>query len=573
LSSIARNSASPSESPPADSGRRAWTSTAAWIAMAVAVLGRLPSLGGYWNGEDWTLLARAAGLDSAGAGAARFLSRTLYWEGLLPLFGLSTDPWTWTRMLLHGGAAAMVVRIAGRSGLGPWGRLFAGLIYAVTPLAFTPLYRGDGIQELLGAFLILAAIDALLAGGGRRLVYAVLMGIMAIFSNENALCLPLICAGAAAFGDRRLRRGRSAATAVLTAAAVAATVLLLDRPGIAPASAHPLLSPGHAAASLPESGWWLIDPRLGFPQSSGAARLFIGTAVWIVWLGVAVRSLRRLDRRIAYFLAASLLSLVPALLLAPDRAPQTALPATAGFALSIGCLPIRHRIPIRTATVVLSAALAFALGIGHTQVRIKARDASGLPADPAVRGAAIGWEAARTLESLPEGPWDRVILFQPSIPTTGAVRATLPGLPRPTPLYTALGGGLGPRLLMSGGPRCRWSTTLTDKAIGSLVLVDTGVRLKIWGPLPQAMAYDALTDIAYGRHEQARRSLLATMKVSHRRLPFFYDPGLMVAPPELLQAQAPAFLAHLAAAGGDSTETAALTATAGEMLAACGALN
>ena len=77
------------------------------------------------------ILARAAGLVGAADAPARIISRDLYWRLLHPFCGLATDPYAWTRLLLHGWAAALVVRIARRLGLHAPAALVAVLSEAI----------------------------------------------------------------------------------------------------------------------------------------------------------------------------------------------------------------------------------------------------------------------------------------------------------------------------------------------------------------------------------------------------------------------------------------------------------
>jgi hypothetical protein len=156
---------------------------APWAAFLVGVCGHLPALGTYWNEDDWGLLGRAAGLIERSQLSARLLSQDWYWRLAYPLFGIAPDPYAWTRLFLHGGSAALVAKIAGHGGCGTATQLAAGILFAATPLAFTPLYWASGVQELLGAFLALAALERWLAAGRLALPLSLAAGIGAILAK------------------------------------------------------------------------------------------------------------------------------------------------------------------------------------------------------------------------------------------------------------------------------------------------------------------------------------------------------------------------------------------------------
>ena len=169
-----------------------------WVLLlavtAAAVIGRLPALGAWWNQDDWGLIGRAAGLanDLGGSGLpARLLSQHLWWDLTWPLFGLDPIPHAWSRLVLHALSTVLVVRIASRAGLTSLARLVAGLLFAATPLAFTPLYWAAGIQELLAVLLALVAVERWLTGGRQNLLLAFLAAIASMLSKEAGLGLPL----------------------------------------------------------------------------------------------------------------------------------------------------------------------------------------------------------------------------------------------------------------------------------------------------------------------------------------------------------------------------------------------
>ena len=272
-------------------GRSSTAARDGLFVLAAAILGRLPVLGAYWTRDDWTLLARAADLIDGAPVPWRFVSRELWWDLLYPVFGLAVDPWTWTRLLLHGAAAWLTWRLARRLGLGRPAALSAGLILAATPLAFAPLYRASGVQELLGATLALLAIERLLAGGRAGSIAGLAAGLAAVFSQETALWLGPFVLALGLGGDPAKRRGRVATGAFLSAAALLEAAWLMRGLSGGP-------GPGlDTLRSLPETlalgGWWLISPRPGTVLETGPLVALGGLSIWFLWIVWARLAWRR----------------------------------------------------------------------------------------------------------------------------------------------------------------------------------------------------------------------------------------------------------------------------------------
>jgi len=139
----------------ADSG---WSPASLAIVVAVvAVVARLPALGAWWHGADWSLLAAASPADLVPKSGLLPLGEALYWRLLYPLWALDPAPYTWTRLGLHGLVAFLTTRIASRCGLPPLAALVAGLAVAIAPVSFAPLYQAGGVGTLLTVAAALAA--------------------------------------------------------------------------------------------------------------------------------------------------------------------------------------------------------------------------------------------------------------------------------------------------------------------------------------------------------------------------------------------------------------------------------
>jgi len=543
------------------------------LVLAAAVLGHLPVLGAFWNRDDWPLLARASGLLESDGFPARVISQDLYWRLLYPVFGLATDPWTWTRLLLHAAAAVLVRRIARRCGLSAPAALLAGLLFAATPLAFAPLYWAAGVQELLGAALALLAVERLLAGGKKALLLGAFAGVLAIFAKENALCLPLFV-GVIAYGGEREHRDRRLLVAIVLAIAAASEARLLWQGFPHGAGAIYELPPLSALpTNLVTFGWWLATPWPFFVPDDNLLALTAGLLAWSLWLARSWHRWRTDDRRPAVWLTAALLSLAPALLVGSRLEPRLAYLAFAPGALLLGQLVLGKRQQLRTLVAVCMAVLAAATGWTVLEARLSARDADDLPTDPLVLHTSVSYAALRVLDSIDAAGSQRIVILQ--IENAGRGRSHLPrtsDLPLPTVLYDALAGDLGHEIFSSGRRPVAWVRRLDAVPLDALVFADAGSQLLFWGPVPQAFIYQTLTEIAYGRHDEAVGHLIQGMRNSRRIMTFMFDETQLPVSSEDLRRNANAFLNRIKATVGlDPEDRAALLETARELLTRCNA--
>ncbi|MFO7654040.1 MAG: hypothetical protein R6X25_09490 [Candidatus Krumholzibacteriia bacterium] len=560
--------ASTGESSPPASRPDWWPAALAPVlAAATAVLGRLWALGGWWNQDDWGLLARAAGMAAEGSAPVRWLSQDLYWRLLHPLAGLDPSPYAVTRLLLHAGAAALTTRIAARAGLGPPAQLLAGLLVAATPLAFTPLYWAAGVQELMAAVLLLAALERWLAGGRAGVAAAAVFGAASMLAKEPALALPaVLAAGTLLLGPppRADRAAAWAAVAFLTAAAAAEALLVLAHFGTDPGQPYALGNALTAAGNLGAYGGWLVWPGARFVYRNAPAPLLAGLAVWVVWAAWGVMRWRRGRPLALSAWALALAALAPALVLRHHAYPYLAYPAAPALALAIADLLPRGWRPRPGVAFMAAAAIGLA-AFALMTARVKARDETGRPADPLVLRTAVSAEASRTLRRYAASPAVRdaplVLLVPPAGPAEAAGAERLGGGAVPPRLLpVVLDGATGPALLLGEPRRARWASDLLQAPTGAHVLVEAGERLLPWGPLRQALLYATLTDVARGLHERARRHLLRAALMDGGDLPFIHDPDLLLEPPSRVLARKDAFLAHLAASegAGDASRAAGL---------------
>lgn len=542
------------------------------LVAAAALLGRLPALGAFWNRDDWVLLARASGLRESEGFPARVVSQVLYWKLLHPLFGLATDPWAWTRLLLHVGAAVLVRRIARRCGLSAPAALLAALLFAATPLAFAPLYWAAGVQELLGATLALLAIDRLLAGGRAALWVGLCAGVLAIFAKENALCLPLFAA-ILAWGAPERRRTWLLAAGVLAVAAAGEIMILWRAFPHGPGTSYELAPLSALPMNLVSCGWWLATPWPFFAPDDNLLALTAGLLAWSLWLGWSWRRWRGGDRRPAAWLAAALLSVAPALVVDFRLEPRLAYLAFAPLALLLGGLVLGGRERLRTLLAVGLAVVTAAVGWTVFEVRLSDRDETDLPRDPLVLHTAVSHEALRVLDALGVGSSQRIVILQVDDTVRRRDRLSVPGhLPLPTLIHASLAGDLGHALHGSPAQRIDWVRSLDKVPLDALVLADAGPRLRFWGPVAQAFIYQTLTEIAHGRHDAAVVHLRQGMRNSRPAMAFVFDATQLPASPEDLRRNANDFLNRIkGTAGLAPAERDALLETARELLTRCNA--
>ena len=536
-----------------------------WIQAAclgAATLGRLPALGAWWNQDDWGLIARAAELAPAVGGApARLVSQLLYWRVCYPLFGLNPDPYTWSRLLLHGLAAALTARIAWRAGLPPLAQLLAGLLVAATPLVFTPLYWAAGSQELLAVTLALAAVERWLAGGRCAVVATLVLATGSILAKEAGLGLALLLGILLVGGAGATSAPRRSAIVVLVLIALVAvgeSLLVLRRFAVGPADAY-AISALAVPTNLTAYGWWLasIGPRFAanitLPMAAG------GGALWLLWGGWAVVSRNRGDRLPAVALLAALLALAPVLPLVHHAYPYLGYAVAPAGAVTVASL-VPRRWPLRTPLALLLVIAAVVTGTAGMQIRLGERTAAGLPADPLVRRTALSHASARTLTTL---PWHRhqgadtasatLLLLQPppDLATAQVADRLGAGWVTGSELYSALAGTVGPRLILSqefdAEVRIAWVNSLQDASDEAIVLVDAGHLWLHWGRSREALLYLALTEVARGQFARARQHLLYAAHRSAQTIPFYYDPDQMLVAPTRVLARKEAFVDYLAA--------------------------
>lgn len=562
--------------PEAAGEKSAWDPLAPWLAALAALIGRLPTLGAYWNQDDWGLLGRAAGLIPAPE-SVRWLSRVAYWDLMWPLAGLAPTPYAFTRLALHALTAAGVVLLARRLRLSSLQSLVAGLIMAASPLAFTPLYWAAGIQDLLAVCL---AVWALVLWCSPRLASAALAALLAataVFAKETVMGLPLIMLALIWWGPWR-RRGPVGLGLVLVAAAGAALAVFLAARGFDTTADQPyaLSSPVGMLGNLLTYGWWLLQPGPVFTPAPTMAMATVGGLLWVAWLAWGVWCWRRGHQVPALMWLGALVTLAPILPLTRHLSPDLAYPVEIFGCLALaGLLPRRWPLPTALVAVLVLASLGW--GFLGMRGRLDLRDQDGLPADPVVRRTAVSWQFAQQLPRLPLG--DRpLVLVQPPLTEITARMTMELGEERVlgSALYHSLDGVNAFKLLLGPDTPVQWANGLRQTPARALVLFDAGGEARPWGYTDQALLYMTLTDVGLGQYQRARLHLLRAAVLGGETLSLLFDPGLLPVPMERVLANKQGFIDHLYATleqGHTAIEVGGLQTNFFRLLSVCTGLD
>ena len=514
--------------------------------FVAAVIGRMPALGAWWNLDDWGQLGRSAGmagLTEAAGFPARWLSQYLWWDLTWPLFGLNSDAHAVARLMLHGLSAVLVTRIGARAGLGVLPRLMAGLLFAASPLAFTPLYWASGIQELLGAFFALLAVERWLAAGAgdagsrRALLMACVATILSMLAKESGLGLPFLFLVMMWLGIGVRLKDKAFAWAMvmfMLLAAVAEGVLVMNHFAADTTGTYAIGDIPRVLINACVYGWWLMSPSPVLTSEFNYFHLLPSSALFAAWMIWGVIQWRRGRKLVLLALVATMLSLGPALLLKDRFEPYLAYTAAAAGALAlVSLLPARWS-PRYPVLIVLTIA-ATIWGFTGMRIRLANRNELDLISHPVVRATSLSWQACRTMLDLKQvqGGYLRYLtIFQQPVTPARAEQAERFGerWVSTSHLYAALQGKTGPELVMGPDVTVVWASGLTTSPPGALVVCETATGLRVWGNTWNALLYAGLTDIGLGHFERARRHLVKASTMNKEMILFIFDEGQMVIP-------------------------------------------
>ena len=520
----------------------------------VGVLARLPALEAWWCLDDWSQIGRAAGLsESQGGWPARWLSQHFWWTITWPLLGMQASAHAASRLILHALAAVTLCRIARQAGLTSLHSLIAGLWFAASPMAFTPLFWASGIQELLAGLLALLAVERWLAGGSRAIVTAGLCAAGSILAKESGLGLPIFLLALSVWGHRcgqPVSRLRWLVVALLSGLAGWECLLVAQNFASGPLDPYRLGGFWVIVGNLGKFGWWLATPgpvftgQVTWPMAWGGVGLFLLWGGWGLW---AFRGGKRLPL-LAW--AAALLSLFPALPLVNQARPYMGYVACgAGILALVSLLPARW--PLRWIPGLALVIVALAWGNVGMRLRIAATDNNGYPADPVVRATQFAKEAAELiqdeLQKKPRTSSTRLVFFQQPLLRETADRADLLGQEavEESARYVALGGTLGASLVAGSQVNVKWVNSLLTIDPDALVFWETGRGIEAWGPAWDALLYASLVDMSAGNFTNAAREILQAVQWNDDLGGFDFDSKLLGLPESLIRKRGLKFFAWI----------------------------
>ena len=411
------------------------------ITLSAAILAYAVLLDSWWVADDWNFLAAVTGLVNSEILGARLVSQKLYWYSLYPLFGLNPWPWAAVRLALHASSALLVVRIARQCGLDRPAQAFAGIFFATTSLAFTPLLWNCGTEELLGVFFALFATLRWLAG---HRLSAFLLAVAAILSKEAAFGLPVLLAALSLCRPAERRRSDWLVIGVLAAVVLGEALLVYRHFRLLQDSQdYALGSPLGALANLGLLSWFSLVPlkfqviydyRVDFRQ-------LVGGAAILIWVAVAVWRWRLHDRLPAACLLAALVSVAATLPLATHIHAYYAYAAMAPAGLTLAALVFQRRWQRPRIILVLALVMIVQAGVSaHLR-----RNDNGYYLSKSIK---ISRQATAELRKLDTTPGDRVIIIRYGNRYHRKIRS-------------ALAGETGPRVLLGDGIEVQWLDNLT----------------------------------------------------------------------------------------------------------------
>lgn len=540
----------------------------AWLVLFAMVLTHLSAVGFDFAGRDFDGLARAAGTAGSSPWTAHPWSGWIVWSLQWPFAKMGPAIYHGTTLVALALLAVLVARVAYRLGAGSAGAAFAGLFFALGPCTWLAVAWVTAGAEIWTLLFAVAALDLWIdPRGGARPLFGALLAAAALLSSVAALGLVVLLALAGRDFVRDeaqpTRRARRMLLALLAVGTIVSALVSYGLVGSMPAASTPP-SLGTLREFLPriaDAVWpWASPLRGNMAQALGGVTILAAAAV-------AITSARRKDPHARFCAAWILLTLLPALLLHPNTLAHHALGAKVGVAwwLALYLGPAFDRaVGARASTpaargAMLAAAfvvvtVAGALGVQHVT---HARGAGGRLVDPILHLTSVTADVRRQLDALraatqagPGGPHElsEVLVLQ-------AARVELPpqlDVPEQsevilrTPVFTALRGERGLRLLLGGESEARWVSHLDEARLDATVLLDVGDdRLRMLGPVENARIYSGLIAVAAGQYSRGRHDLWHAIQLQGAQVRFAFDPDALPIQPEELDAEATGFARYL----------------------------
>ena len=539
---------------------------ALWILVFAAVLGHFPGLGFDFTRIDFDALALGAGLEEADRWPLHPWTAVGTWSLWWRVSGSDPSVPHGMSVLLVALNAWLVARIGARFGLTRAGAVLAGTLVLLGPHTGFAVAWTSASAELWALFFALGGLSLWMAGNPRRdpPLAVVLLGL-SLASGELGLVLaPVFWLAWRWFGpieeSAPVRKGRVALLVGIGVLAAVSWFQLLRAP-IDPA----ILStrPDGLNASAPlvllyqlgTSAWpWPFAP------STGIARI-LGAVIAVAAALILFRTRHQPAPRLRFALLWTAATLAPVLLL-PGRttsigalAPAVGLAWAAGAllgpALETGLYRLRSRIRIGDALVLIL--LLLAVGPGWALIRNSAlgqTDSNGRLVDPVLQSAVVASGVRAQLAAVmntPQPPAQIAFLQATRIRLPEAVDTPVDQeVIFASPVYTAIAGGTGARLMLAGRATVRWTSLLDEVSSDAFVFLDSGDdRIRPLGPVENARIYAALIAVAAGQYDLARHEFWSVVEQQGAQVRFAFDPDHLPISPAELDAEASGFAVWL----------------------------
>jgi hypothetical protein len=504
------------------------------VILLGAFLSRIPAFDSWWCLDDWGQLARAAGLISRpDSFPARWISQHLWWNVTWPMLGLNADLHTLMRMGLHAMSSILVFRVGKQAKLAPGTSFMGGLLFAVSPFAFTPVFWASGIQELLGGFFALLSVERWLSRSSKRNIsLSVLFGVCSVLSKESGFGLPILFAGLLLFrfpSHQSAIRLRWFATLVLLSFVVFEGLLVLDH--FSTGKQDPYAMGGALAVfnNVGKFGWWIFSFNPIFASRITPTIVVVGWLIFAVWGIVGLL----FARKRAFFPLAALswiaLSLGPALPLVRQTHPYLAYLAVAGFYLFLAYLIPSRLFQIKPLLGFFTLVI-ITWGTWGVQHRMGLAHPNGHPVDSVVRASRLSWQASQAFSDVkktggPSGALSVCILQPPISPEEIQKAGRLgPSFVASSPRFAALEGTLGPKLMVGQEADILWVNNILAAPRNSQVFCESGKGLLYWGGNWDALVYATVLDVGLGHFDRAMRQLLRAHSMNPDFSNFVFDP-------------------------------------------------
>ena len=277
------------------------------IAAALALLAHARCVGAFFTTDDLILFERARGIVPWPWTAWRLVSGRLWWQALLPLFGVQPAPWHVANLALHALDAALVAMLATRLGLAPAFAALAGGAFGLAASAMPVTWSATGAGELLAAAFALAGLLALLARPPRAWTATGLFAI-GLLCKESIALVPLAVLPAAAPGARRALAKAAAPALALGVVAWLALLLGRDHTGSLGGESYAFGLGPHVLGNLVTYAAWSADrfALAASPVAVTPALRVAGIALLLAPLLLAVRGSRAAGAGLSLWLLALL---------------------------------------------------------------------------------------------------------------------------------------------------------------------------------------------------------------------------------------------------------------------------